>query len=330
MSDRPPPDEPAPAKRARTEALAPLSHGLASSKGRKQEQQDVPLAVADLLDDGSPLVSLYAVLDGHGGADVAKHVAAALPAALKEALTGATASADIKAGVKRAFARVDAEVLERCAADGWCDGACCVALLIDRRCSPNRAYCANLGDSRAFACVAAGAVAGAPPRPPTAFPLTKDHTALEPKERKRIEGSGGYVEGGRVCGSLEVSRSFGDARLKKLGLSCAPDVASFALGSEHRFALLGCDGFWRAWSGQQAVDALVSRLPRMDERRREIGATLDDPHAASALTREAAAALARERESEDEDGVVRELVHEAVHARHAIDNVTCLMVRLAG
>ena len=28
--------------------------------------------------------------------------------------------------------------------------------------------------------------------------LSKDHTALDPKERKRIEASGGFVEGGRV------------------------------------------------------------------------------------------------------------------------------------
>ena len=69
------------------------------------------------------------------------------------------------------------------------------------------------------------------------MPLSKDHSPVEPKERKRIEQAGGHVEGGRVCGSLEVSRSFGDLRLKRLGLSASPDVTSFAVGAAQRVAL---------------------------------------------------------------------------------------------
>ena len=66
------------------------------------------------------------------------------------------------------------------------------------------------GDSAAFACVVVG---GAPAR---CVPLSKGvHSPLVAAERKRIEAAGGHVEGGRVCGSLEVSRAFGDARLKR-------------------------------------------------------------------------------------------------------------------
>ena len=51
------------------------------------------------------------------------------------------------------------------------------------------------------------------------FLLRGDHNPLVAAERKRIEAAGGTVEGGRVCGSLEVSRSFGDLRLKGKGVS---------------------------------------------------------------------------------------------------------------
>ena len=131
---------------------------------------------------------------------------------------------------------------------------------------------------------------------------------------------------------LEVSRSLGDRRVKEQlkagGISATPDVTSFAIGPEQRFVLMASDGFWKAWTANEAIEALHARLPVMDRRRQQLGATLDDPAAAAALTKEALAALAREREDATEEGCLKELVHEAVHVRHAKDNVTALLVRL--
>ena len=56
-------------------------------------------------------------------------------------------------------------------------------------------------------------------------------------------------------------------------------------------------------------------------------AQLDDPAAASALTKEALGALRAERDAASEAGVLRELLHEAVTVRHAKDNCTALLVR---
>ena len=168
-------------------------------------------------------------------------------------------------------------------------------MIIDRQCSPARAYCANLGDSRAFAASAtpgSGAI--------RAVPLSKDHTAVDAKERSRILRSGGHVEAGRVCGSLEVSRSFGDVRLKRLGLSASPDVTSFSIGPEQRFALLACDGLWKAFTGQQAVEFMAERLPQMDQRRKELLLLFEDQRELSALTREAVTSLAKERDCTSE------------------------------
>jgi len=69
------------------------------------------------------------------------------------------------------------------------------------------------------------------------------------------------------------------------------------------------------------------RLPKMDARRAEINATLDDQRAVSALTKEGLAALHKEKEACTEAGLLRELLHEAVHSRNAKDNCTVLLIR---
>ena len=92
--------------------------------------------------------------------------------------------------------------------------------------------------------------------------------------------------------------------------------------------VLGCDGVWRVFAGQQLVDFVEDRLPKMEALRARLSQQLDGGGAA-ALTREERAALAKQREAASEEGVLRELLHEAVHTRNAKDNVTVVMVRFA-
>jgi protein phosphatase 2C family protein 2/3 len=44
--------------------------------------------------------------------------------------------------------------------------------------------------------------------------LTDDHKPKHPKEEQRIKKAGGYVENGRVNGSLALSRALGDFAFK--------------------------------------------------------------------------------------------------------------------
>ena len=189
--------------------------------------------------------AFHAILDGHGGRNCADWVAGRLPALLASRLEGVVASAAIKEAVKAAFAQCDEELLAECERRGWSDGCCAIGLLLDLHCAPPRAYVANLGDSRAYAAVGSSAVASAGAAPssagfaaaavaapaaatapaavaaPTAaggggglraVALSKDHTPLDVKEKRRITAAGGFVEDGRVGGMLEVSRSLGDPR----------------------------------------------------------------------------------------------------------------------
>ena len=49
----------------------------------------------------------------------------------------------------------------------------------------------------------------------------QDHKAISVSERERIEKVGGRIEDGRVNGMLEVSRSFGDAAVRRCAAFCA-------------------------------------------------------------------------------------------------------------
>lgn len=92
-----------------------------------------------------------------------------------------------------------------------------------------------------------------------AIVLTKEHKALFPGERKRIEKAGGFVTNGRLQGKIEVSRSFGDVQFKKVGMSAIPNIQIFNITSQDKFLLCGCDGFWSCFSPQDAAQ-LVSEM----------------------------------------------------------------------
>lgn len=81
----------------------------------------------------------------------------------------------------------------------------CVAIIAD-----GKIYCANSGDSR---CVLN--------RDGKAVDMSEDHKPDNIGEKKRIEAAGGFVEDGRVRGTLSLSRALGDMEYKlnrKLGV----------------------------------------------------------------------------------------------------------------
>lgn len=80
-------------------------------------------------------------------------------------------------------------------------GCTAVALLI----TPEKYYVASAGDSRCIMFNKKGKV----------VKLTIDHKPENEKELKRIEKAGGFVNGGRVNGNLNLSRALGDLEFKQ-------------------------------------------------------------------------------------------------------------------
>lgn len=57
-----------------------------------------------------------------------------------------------------------------------------------------------------------------------------------------------------MLGILEVSRSIGDGQFKAHGVICTPDVKKLTLTPNDWFVLLACDGVWKKFSVNEAID----------------------------------------------------------------------------
>ncbi|CAG0918590.1 unnamed protein product [Notodromas monacha] len=139
---------------------------------------------------------------------------------------------------------------------GHASGCTAVVALV---CGP-RVFVANAGDSRCVLC-----------RGGTAVDLSVDHKPEDAVEFTRIRLAGGVVTpDGRVCGGLNLSRSFGDHSYKqnkdlpssKQMITADPDVRTADLTDEDEFLVLACDGIWNSMSSQEVVDFVRTRLQK--------------------------------------------------------------------
>lgn len=216
-------------------------------------------------------VHLFAVLDGHGGPEVAQYVAQLLP---KEILLEPHFKLrNYPKALTNVFRRID-ELLESERAEeellaigkrlnvsgppgervAYRAGTTAVVLLVTKY----RLYVANIGDSRAVLSRSGAALA-----------LSNDHKPDLPSERNRIEKAGGYVKEGRVNGSLGLSRSFGDFEFKHFSerayeeqaVTSCPEVVEMERSPDDNFVLLGCDGVWERYvSNSQKMVAHIAQL----------------------------------------------------------------------
>uniref|UniRef100_A0A803MII5 PPM-type phosphatase domain-containing protein n=1 Tax=Chenopodium quinoa TaxID=63459 RepID=A0A803MII5_CHEQI len=128
-------------------------------------------------------------------------------------------------------------------------------------------FVANIGDAKA---VVARSHSGDQNNsngssPLRAIVLTREHKAIYPQERARIQKAGGSVSTtGRLQGRLEVSRAFGDRQFKKVGVIATPHIQSFDLTEKDHFIILGCDGLWGVLGPSDAVDFVHKLLKRQN------------------------------------------------------------------
>ncbi|XP_024373392.1 probable protein phosphatase 2C 11 isoform X5 [Physcomitrium patens] len=247
---------------------AELRYGLSAMQGWRDSMEDAHKAILNV--DKNTSTSIFGIFDGHGGKLVAKFCAKHLH---QEVLKSeAYAKGDLKASLEYSFLRMD-EMMK--GASGWKElqsleetssqldkldfqgpiyGSTAVVALI----RGNKLFVANAGDSR---CIMS--------RRGEAVNLSIDHKPNLEHERKRIESAGGFVHGGRVNGSLNLTRAIGDMEFKgrpdlppdKQVVTCCPDVVEVDLGPGDEFIVLACDGIWDVMSSQAVVDFVKSRLP---------------------------------------------------------------------
>ena len=76
----------------------------------------------------------------------------------------------------------------------------------------------------------------------------------------RIQKAGGTVREGRVLGILEVSRSIGDGQYKRCGVISTPELKRCRLTSADRFLIIACDGLWKVFKPDEAVEFVINIL----------------------------------------------------------------------
>ncbi|XP_060097947.1 integrin-linked kinase-associated serine/threonine phosphatase 2C [Heteronotia binoei] len=280
---------------------------VAERKGEREEMQDAHVILNDITEECSPLpaqitrVSYFAVFDGHGGVRASKYAAQNLHQNLiRKFPKGEIPSVEktIRRCLLDAFKHTDEEFLRQASSQkpAWKDGstATCV-LVID-----NTLYIANLGDSRAILCRY-----NEESQKYTALSLSKEHNPTQYDERMRIQKAGGNVREGRVLGVLEVSRSIGDGQYKRFGVISVPDIKRCQLTQNDRFILLACDGLFKVFSPEEAVNFIMSCLEDNAIPTREAKSTVDARYEAAC----------------------NRLANKAVQ-RGSADNVTVVVVRV--
>jgi len=198
-----------------------------------------------------PAASYYAVFDGHGGAKVAHYCANNLHRYVLR--RPEYAQGEVGAALQEGFLDCDQAMRTEESLKDEMAGSTAITVMMQG----SKLWCANAGDSRCIASVAGEAKA-----------LSYDHKPVDPKERARIEGAGGFVEFNRVNGNLALSRAMGDFVFKmndKLPASqqivtCYPDVETAEVAADWDFLLLACDGIWDVLSNQEVTDFVLGRL----------------------------------------------------------------------
>ncbi|CAL5088951.1 unnamed protein product [Urochloa decumbens] len=203
---------------------------------------------------------------------------------------------DVKAAKKaiiEGFRRTDESLLQESTKGNWQDGATAVCVWI----LGQTVVVANAGDAKAVLARSISTdgegVVDKTKSQLKAIVLTREHKAIFPQERSRIQKAGGSVgSNGRLQGRIEVSRAFGDRQFKKVGLISTPDVHSFELTKKDKFIILGCDGLWGVFGPGDAVEFVQNQL----------------------------------KETSSASLAVRRLVKEAVRERRCKDNCTAVLI----
>ncbi|CAE7524585.1 unnamed protein product [Symbiodinium natans] len=210
-------------------------------------------------------IALFGVLDGHGGAEVARFCSRHLPQELLK--YPANSGAEVEAALRGSFAKLQnmlesgdyadeltsqrsalyARLLppgESCGTKGGSTACICAV-------TETQIITANVGDSRAVLSRGGQSIA-----------LSEDHKPENFAEKQRIEAAGGFVSfrsgHWRVNGDLNMSRALGDVEYKDV-ISSTPDVTIHDRSPEDEFLAIFSDGVNK--TNQEVVDFLSERRP---------------------------------------------------------------------
>jgi hypothetical protein len=184
-----------------------IFHGAGRTRGKRNYMEDVDFCFDSITIAGKRSISVFGVMDGHGGQECALYCADDVPSRIATLLRSGNSCPD---AMYRAFRESDTECLESRASGN--SGSTANVAMYDR--ATNVFYVANTGDTRAVLS-----------RAGRALDLSYDRKGTDPEEMARVVRAGGYVAKGRIMGTLAVSRALGKggAKITKLKLHVYQD-----------------------------------------------------------------------------------------------------------
>ena len=169
---------------------------------------------------------LFCLFDGHGGVNVSQFLQDNFHIYFKEMLP----ISNPKENFKQLFSKVDNKIKDLNLLN---IGSTACIVYITKEKGKKVLYSANIGDTRSLL------ISGNDYKR-----LSYDHRATDPEEFKRIYQGGGIVFGGRVYGTLMLSRAFGDWELKTYGVSSEPHVTKINISENDKYVIIATDGVW--------------------------------------------------------------------------------------
>lgn len=248
--------------------------------GNRPRMEDVYLIAHDLGLDSALKVSLYSVIDGHGGEWCSKFLQTEMvryviqefkqslssPVMIRQQLKR-PAGQLVASVFNRAYQKLDLEYYLRNDLISKQSGAVVVTVFI----MGTTIFCINLGDCRAVIS-----------RNGQAISLSIDHKATFKREQQRVWQQGGYIFGGRLAGKLAITRSFGDFALKvhkdeggknyfKNYLSNEPEVRFAEMDIlNDEFMIIASDGLFDRFTSQQVCDMVRHELAKLPPGRKDL------------------------------------------------------------
>jgi len=173
-----------------------------------------------------PNSSLFCLFDGHGGDEVSKFLQSNFYSYFKENLP----FDNVKENLIVIFKKIDNKIKD---SHFYNIGATACIVYITKENGQKCLYSANIGDTRSLLISLNDYKR-----------LSYDHRATDINEHKRIVESGGIIFGGRVYGTLMLSRCFGDWELKPYGVLNEPYVTRINITDNDKYVVIGTDGVW--------------------------------------------------------------------------------------
>jgi len=172
-------------------------------------------------------LSLFAVFDGHGGEYVSQYLKENFSEFLKKTINSKYNSRFTQI-LKESIENIDkyfdnSEEAKNCGSTG-------TIVVVNNR----NIYCANVGDSKCYYINESEAIQ-----------ITEDHNCNNKVEVDTLKNKGVAVFRGRVYGSLNLTRSFGDTEFKKDGITSTPYIKKiFSDKNDVKFLIIASDGIW--------------------------------------------------------------------------------------